>query len=380
MDSTTSAPEPAAPSAVRDSLQWPHPDLRFGVAWPNNEGPEHPHHCEAVQGWFSFGARGIWNVQAIVQGFHDRLQFSECRGTEKAGEPLKGWWLCLTFSPAEGVIVILRDPMAGTYMLVVWASSHDIAKQHFRTLRDRYKRKPRRKRLASNFTVLTIRGGNLMTRDITVRSALRNDDDVTLNYGADFASWSAQFLPQLKQRRCGVTILRGEPGTGKTTYLRYLTRKLRRTHRFYYLPLTVYPLLSNPSAIDFWMLEEEMHPKLQKIVILEDAESLLMERASDNQANVSNLLNISDGFLGDVLKVHVMCTINCTVDRIDPALMRPGRLVAMREFARLSPTDAAVLASAKNLLVDPQRDYSLAELYHAGQTTHETTSIGFGIA
>jgi hypothetical protein len=377
MDSTTSAPESAAPSAVRDSLQWPEPNLRVSVAWPHNEGLEHPHHCAAVQGWFSFGSRGIWNVRAIVQDFHDRLQFSECRGTEDAGEPLKGWWLGLAFSPAERVIVILRDPMAGTYMLVVWASSHDIAKQHFRTLRDRYKRKSRRKRFASNFTVLTIRGGNLMTRDITVRSALRNDDDVTLNYGADFASWSAQFLPQLKQRRCGVTILRGEPGTGKTTYLRYLTRRLRRTHRFYYLPLTVYPLLSTPSAVDFWMLEDEMYPKLRKVVILEDAESLLMERATDNQAAVSNLLNISDGFLGDVLKMHIICTVNCAIDRIDPALMRPGRLLSIREFHRLSASNAAALAVAKNLPIAPQHDYSLAELYNPERPLNNVITIGF---
>lgn len=77
---------------------------------------------------------------------------------------------------------------------------------------------------------------------------------MALNYGEDFSSWSAQFISQLKRQRCGVTILRGEARHGQTTDLRYLTRKLRRTHRFYYLPLTVYPLLSNPSAVDFWML------------------------------------------------------------------------------------------------------------------------------
>jgi Cdc6-like AAA superfamily ATPase len=260
----------------------------------------------------------------------------------------------------------------------VWAASHDTAKQQFRALRNRYLRKPRQKRSASNFTVLTTRCGVLTTRDITLRSALQNHADVSLNYGDDFSSWSLQFIWQLKRQRCGVTILRGEPGTGKTTYLRYLTRKLRRTHRFYYLPLTVYPLLSNPSAVDFWMIEQEMYPKLRKIVILEDAESLLMERASDNQASVSNLLNISDGFLGDVLRVHVICTINCPIDRIDPALLRPGRLVAMREFARLSATDATALARAKGLPLSRESDCSLAEIYNSGHTLPKVDRIGFG--
>ncbi len=41
----------------------------------------------------------------------------------------------------------------------------------------------------------------------------------------------------------GLTILQGPPGTGKTFYLRYLVHELRSTRRFYYMPVTGYPLL-----------------------------------------------------------------------------------------------------------------------------------------
>jgi ATP-dependent 26S proteasome regulatory subunit len=75
---------------------------------------------------------------------------------------------------------------------------------------------------------------------------------------------------------------------------------------------------------------------------------------------VSNLLNICDGFLGDLLKLLVICTINCSVDAIDPAIMRPGRLLAHREFQRLSPVEAKSLAVAKKLTLADQESYSLA--------------------
>jgi hypothetical protein len=74
----------------------------------------------------------------------------------------------------------------------------------------------------------------------------------------------------------------------------------------------------------------------KKVVILEDAESLLMQRAPDNQAHVSALLNMSDGLLGDVLKLHLICAVNCSLGKIDGALLSLGRLLRYREFKRLS--------------------------------------------
>ena len=337
----------------------------LSVSWPEDEFPEHPHHCLALRGWHSFKSSGNWDVDAMARDFSAAIEFSECCSATKVPEPFKRRWKAFTFCPREGVFVIVHARTWTICSLSVWAASHESVKREFALLRDRYKRKPKRVRQKSNFVVISSQHGYLGTREVEMPCVLRREDDLILHYGQEFNEWNSKFLSRLRQKRTGVAILRGEPGTGKTTYLRYLTHKLRRTHRFYYLPLCVYPLLAAPAAVTFWMEQDEGHERFKKVVILEDAESLLMQRATDNQVNLSNLLNISDGFLGEMLKLHVICTINCPIDKIDPAILRPGRLVAMREFGRLSVAQALLLARTKNLSINPQDNYSLAELYNS---------------
>jgi len=96
---------------------------------------------------------------------------------------------------------------------------------------------------------------------------------------------------------------------------------------------------------------------------MEDAEELLLPRDEGSRTKVANLLNIGDGFLGEHLKLHVIATINAAVRQLDPALLRPGRLIGTRQFRRLSRPEAQRLAVAKGLALPNQHDYSLAEVY-----------------
>lgn len=286
----------------------------------------------------------------------------------------------VSFSPVEGAIAVVSGSTGAGSILTVWAPTPTVAKREVEALRAGYIRKRRRKPGKSNFVVIALEGGGLTTRTISIKPALKTDLDVSLHYGDDFLVWQSRFIRQMKEKQCGVTILRGEPGTGKTTYLKYLTKKLRRTHRFYYLPLSVFPWLSNPSAIDFWLNESATYARFSKVVILEDAESLLMQRASDNQQSVSTLLNISDGFFGDVLNLHVICTINCPIERIDPAIVRPGRLLSTRVFGRLPAVKAEALASSRGLRLLPEKDYTLGELYNEAPRQPPSQGLGFAVS
>jgi ATP-dependent 26S proteasome regulatory subunit len=204
---------------------------------------------------------------------------------------------------------------------------------------------------------------------------------LALHYGEDFPVWEAQFIRELKSHVSGASILQGDPGTGKTTFVRHLIHKLRHTHRFYYLPANQLHLLTAPQLVQFWIRETRQADKMRKVMIIEDAEPLLITRGRDNHDQLSDFLNITDGLPGEFLKLHLICTINCKIDKLDPAVTRTGRLIAYRTFRRLNSTEAERLAIAKGLTIPNQEDYSLAEIYNqrsSGFDDLNTKRLGFG--
>lgn len=204
-------------------------------------------------------------------------------------------------------------------------------------------------------------------------------EDLVLHYGENFADWEAEFR-RLLQRRSGLTLLHGPAGTGKTFFIRHLIAVLRHSHIFYAIPASCHGLLSDPHQVGFWSAEKEQYPDRQFVIVLEDVDSLLLERKPDNEGPLSNLLNLTEGLLGDLIEPRVLCTVNCDRQRLDPAVIRPGRLVASWHFDRMAPEAAKRLAKAQNLpdIMDGQFDYSLAEIYHQTVNPFPETSQTFG--
>ena len=189
------------------------------------------------------------------------------------------------------------------------------------------------------------------------------DEVFALHYPAGSVDWHRGFAAKLTARKNGLTILEGAPGTGKTSYLRHLMGQLKETHRFYFIAPTCLKILEEPEFIGFWSSERAAYSDRKLVVILEDADDALMTRDSDNREKVSAILNLSDGMLSDFLCLHVICTMNCTAAEIDPALLRPGRLVSHRVFRRLERAQALRLASFLGKPLPHAEDYSLAEIF-----------------
>jgi SpoVK/Ycf46/Vps4 family AAA+-type ATPase len=100
------------------------------------------------------------------------------------------------------------------------------------------------------------------------------------------------------------------------------------------------------------------------VLLLEDAEPLLVSRGNSGRSDgITNLLNITDGLLNDMLSIQVIATFNTDLKNIDGALLRPERLIARKEFKRLNAQDANKLAKAINLDKTFTEDTSLAEIY-----------------
>jgi hypothetical protein len=208
------------------------------------------------------------------------------------------------------------------------------------------------------------------------------DDFLRLCYGEDILSWMGQFNERTSARAGGLTILEGAPGTGKTSLLSVMMRRLARSHVFYVLPVAQDDALSSPEMVPFWQAQNKRHRDRVKVIVIEDAESLLWPRAGDGDQAVSAVLNIADGFLGRMLRLHLACSVNAPMSQLDPAVTRPGRLINHRVFRRLPRCDAIRLAEFKSLAFEPPpgiEDFALAEVLNPGSSIRRSAGrvVGF---
>jgi len=284
------------------------------------------------------------------------------------------------------LVVLLRDGNIFCHvedtMLICYAGTPEAARRKALELMNLYT--PPVKQENPKFYVLSLQSDILHSQAVEMTKPFAlNADELQLHYGNDASEFERYLTGAWDSGMAGLTIFRGSPGTGKTSYIRHLISKLQQTHRFYYLPLNAVRYLSSPDMVEFWLRLNSLPSKNKKIVVLEDAEDLLTERAVDNQAKVSALLNIGDGLMSDYLQLHLLCTVNCPLDKLDPAITRPGRLTAVREFRRLDRKHAERIATAKAITLPKQDDYSLAEIYRGNQWRDDQQAgkkIGFAVS
>jgi len=103
-----------------------------------------------------------------------------------------------------------------------------------------------------------------------------------------------------------------------------------------------------------------------------------LDKKSEN-ISISNLLNISDGLLSYCLKSQIICTFNTDLSKVDPALLRKGRLMGMYEFKELEPAKASKLALKQGIQKEIRGPITLAELFHedVAGTELKPGTIGF---
>ena len=210
-------------------------------------------------------------------------------------------------------------------------------------------------------------------------NTLLTTETLNTHYGTGSEAWHESLLKKLRNKDRGLCIFEGVPGTGKTFYLRHLMAVLKETHRFYFVPTTSLAFLSRAEFVGFWVDQRRQYSEQQLVVVLEDSDAALMTRGVDNREQVSAILNLTDGLLADFLRLQIICTINCTASDIDPALLRPGRLICHRVFGRLEYADALRLAESLGRKLPVAGDYSLAEVF-AGHDQYQRKRPAIGFA
>ena len=153
----------------------------------------------------------------------------------------------------------------------------------------------------------------------------------------------------------GIVLLHGDPGTGKTSYIRYLISKIENKKVIFLSP----DLANSITGPDLMSL---LINHKNSVLIIEDAEDIVMSRGQQHDSAVSALLNISDGLLSDVLNIQIVCTFNTDLSRIDKALLRKGRLIARYEFKPLEANRGTVLSRKVNHNIEYSNPVTLTEV------------------
>jgi len=216
-----------------------------------------------------------------------------------------------------------------------------------------------------------------------------------LYYGEDFNNFNQSLIERLDKEKKGVVLFHGEPGTGKTHYIRYLLRELTKIDkRVIYIPPSMVEVMTDPAMMSF-LTSNILDEARDTIMLIEDAEPLLESRdtGSIRTTGISNLLNSTDGILNDILGLVIIATFNTELSKIDTALLRPGRLMARKEFGKLDYTRCLEIAEdlkIKDAFVEKSeksKSYTIAEICNfakdKGVLLHDVvkkdrTPIGFG--
>lgn len=211
-------------------------------------------------------------------------------------------------------------------------------------------------------------GLDIKTMDINPTSL-----DLKLFYNDDFIPIHELILKRLNQENDkGIVLLHGLPGTGKTTYIRYLIGSIKK--KVLFVSPAVANDIMNPEFIDLLI------DNPNSLLIIEDAENIIMDRRYQANSSVSNLLNISDGLLSDFLNVQLLCTFNSELSFVDQALLRKGRLIAKYEFGKLSCQKSITLSKHLGFENEIETEMTLTEIANQNEITNEvkeTYSIGF---
>jgi hypothetical protein len=269
-----------------------------------------------------------------------------------------GYWLdpmgAMNYAPERGMIDTGGDNNEKNHLTIT-----DLIVLHSPKWTDEYD-KDEIKRVASLFStisrnnekdpkigIISSSHGDYYVKDFSLKGKIPEMVEVDLHYGDGFSEFHTSLIERLRGNTKGLVLFHGDPGTGKTHYIRYLLSELTKIDKtvIYFSPGMAQQITS-PDMMNFlstWIAEKEK----DCIILIEDAEPLLQTRTSGNRTEgITNLLNMTDGILNDMLGVTVIATFNIEIDKIDSALLRPERLIARKWFTKINKETGEKLLSA----------------------------------
>lgn len=186
----------------------------------------------------------------------------------------------------------------------------------------------------------------------------------------------AELWKDFENSEANILFLYGPPGTGKTSFLKAMLDQQSWKN--------VNVIDDEKCLQDAGIASTLRDISPGGVMVIEDADNFVLKRENGNDA-MSALLNIADGVVKTDAKFIISTNLPTTRD-VDPALLRPGRLFAAKEFRLLDYDEARHVRRSMDLdwfesMPSDKSYWTLSEainLYNdEAIEAHETQSFGF---
>jgi hypothetical protein len=220
-----------------------------------------------------------------------------------------------------------------------------------------------------NFYMIAQNAQGLYKQKTTFNNIEIKDGEYSLYYGDDFPY--EKIIKFSDEKSNNLMVFYGPPGCGKTNFIKNMITKFEND--VIYVPPSMVNIIAEPSFVSFMLQNQGC------TLIVEDAEQIL---CNERSSATTNLLNLTDGFLKDALKIKVIATMNADIKSIDTALLRKGRLHLSHNFGKLSAKFANRLAKHCGINHTFEEETALCDIFNVEEfdspLKKQERAIGFG--
>ena len=224
----------------------------------------------------------------------------------------------------------------------------------------------------TDISLIYSQNGELDTKELHIKKPIINFD---FHYNENFYPIHIEIVKQLnKKDSYGLYLFHGEPGTGKSTYIKYLIYQLKK--KVIFISPKMAGELDNINMTPFLLNNRN------SVLVIEDAEELIASREDVRNSNLSILLNLTDGLLGESLGIQIIATFNTDIANIDKALLRKGRLTTIYEFTKLSIERTNALLNILGYKEKVNQPLAVTDIFNFNSDNNYTAKqkklVGFG--